>query len=173
MKNTDDLILSYLELRAKVDKRGEELTTQHGKQLKCRKGCDSCCESINVFPIEFYAIQNALKEQKIALPKRKFNRFRKSCMFLVDGACSIYQVRPFICRTQGLPLMYQNMNGEGYEVSHCQLNFKGVDITSFTVENTMFMPDFNSQLFMLNKEFVELNNIENKNPTKRIPLYKL
>jgi len=168
-----NFIDSYYQLRKQIDDRAKELSQLHTDHLKCRKGCDSCCESIHVFPLEFSAIKRELKLQGRGLPVRKFNKFRKSCVFLKDGACSIYYSRPIICRTQGLPLMYQNLSGKGYEISHCQLNFTAFDLSNFTVDNSMYMPDFNSKLFLLNKEYVELEDLHNKNPKKRIPLYKL
>ncbi len=173
LENLDTFITAYNKLREDIDHRAEELSIHHTKHLKCKKGCDSCCENISVFPIEFNAIKKELENKTISLTKRKFNRFRKPCVFLQDGACQIYESRPIICRTQGLPLMYQNINGEGYEVSHCQLNFKGVVVSNFNVENTLFMPDYNSKLFLMNKEFIESENMVKKNPKKRIPLYKL
>lgn len=145
----------------------------HSKNLKCQKGCDSCCESISVFPIEFDSIKQELGPKLDTIAKRKFNKFRKSCMFLKNGACLIYHSRPIICRTQGLPLMYQSIKSDGYEVSHCQLNFNNFNISDFTVDNTLFMPEFNSKLFSLNKEYIEAMNILKMNPRKRIPLYKL
>ncbi len=173
MSSTNSKFSEYYNLRTDIDIRAKELSIKHSKELKCQKGCDSCCENISVFPIEFHSIKNELDNKLDSIPKRKFNIFKKSCIFLQDGACHIYNSRPIICRTQGLPLMYQNINGEGYEVSHCQLNFKKINISDFNIDNTLFMPDYNSKLYLLNKEFIESENIFNKNPKKRIPLYKL
>jgi Fe-S-cluster containining protein len=41
---------------------------------------------------------------------------------LVNDRCSIYQSRPLICRTQGLPLLIEAEDG-GQEVDFCPLNF--------------------------------------------------
>lgn len=173
MKTNPDFLSSYYQLREQIDKRTVEISEIHNKHLNCKKGCDSCCEAISVFPLEFAAIKKELQLEGRKLPYRRFNKFRKSCMFLINGACSIYNSRPIICRTQGLPLMYQNINGQDYEVSYCQLNFKDNDLKNFSIDNSMFMPDFNSKLFMLNKSFVESRNMYNKSPKKRIPIYKL
>lgn len=173
MSQSINYLDSYYQLRSKIDKKADELNELHQIHMQCKKGCDSCCEAIRVFPVEFYAIEKELKARGLLLPKRKFNSLRKSCMFLINGACSIYDSRPFICRTQGLPLMYQSLKGDGYEVSHCQLNFKEVPITSFNVDNVLFMPDFNSKLFLLNQSFVKSNGLFKGDFKKRIALYKL
>lgn len=45
-----------------------------------------------------------------------------ACPLLVDDRCSIYESRPLICRTQGLPLLMEAEDGET-EVDFCPLNF--------------------------------------------------
>lgn len=45
-----------------------------------------------------------------------------ACPLLVDDRCSIYESRPLICRTQGLPLLIEAEDGE-QEVDFCPLNF--------------------------------------------------
>lgn len=169
--NKKESIAAYYQLRTKLDERCDELNQQHSKHLQCKAGCDSCCENISVFPLEFEAIKlelgDSLKSHSL---NRPFNRFRKSCVFLVDSKCSIYNSRPFICRTQGLPLLYQSNDGSGYELSVCHLNFKGVDVNIFNSENALFMPEFNSKLFLNNQEYLGEGNKLSK---KRIPLYRL
>jgi len=49
-----------------------------------------------------------------------------ACPLLVESRCSVYESRPLICRTQGLPLLIQIEGGadEGEaEVDFCPLNF--------------------------------------------------
>lgn len=161
---------AYLKLRETIDAKCEQLNNQHVKELSCKKGCDSCCESINVFPIEFEAIKTEMASTLRLIKNRPFNRFRKSCVFLVEGACSIYQSRPIICRTQGLPLLYQNAEGTAYELSVCHLNFKGINPGKFNMDNALYMPEYNSRLYLLNKDFVSKTKYSEK---QRIPLYKL
>jgi len=46
-----------------------------------------------------------------------------ACTFLYEGQCSIYEARPLICRTQGLPLFVASEN----VLDYCPLNFKDGD----------------------------------------------
>jgi len=71
---------------------------------------------------------------------------------LVGGLCSIYEFRPFICRTHGLPLL--SMGDDGWELSHCELNFTS-DAPDFDETNSLIHDRFNSRMFMLNKEFIK------------------
>ncbi|WP_022665882.1 YkgJ family cysteine cluster protein [Desulfospira joergensenii] len=89
-------------------------------QVSCRNGCDFCCYShITILPIEALLIYSFVQDQftdseltvlreKIKTKHRlirgktleeKFDLKEKTpCIFLRDGACRIYPVRPFICR---------------------------------------------------------------------------
>ncbi|MFA6400321.1 MAG: YkgJ family cysteine cluster protein [Salinivirgaceae bacterium] len=169
-----DFFERYFELRDQIDAVGQALSVQHKGHMQCRKGCDSCCESINVFPLELDAIKYAIENDKIMLPKeRRFNKYRKSCNFLMHSACSIYEFRPIICRTQGFPLLYQNASGDAYELSVCHLNFKKHEPNSFNLTNALFMPSFNSQLYLLNQKYVTKHYAKAFTSKSRVPLYKI
>jgi Fe-S-cluster containining protein len=53
------------------------------------------------------------------------NSSHKKCVFLHNNACSIYEARPVVCRTQGLPLQLKRTDerDEEVELSLCELNF--------------------------------------------------
>jgi len=161
----------YYLLRDDIDFESQKLSILHQKQIVCKKGCDSCCENISIFPVEFYAIRNELKNRK-DLPEKKFwYKFTDRCKFLKNGECIIYKSRPLICRTQGLPLLYENNNGTDFELSVCKLNFKTFDFSKFNIDNSLYMSPYNSKLFLLNKEFIE-KEFNNKY-TDRININKL
>ncbi len=146
----------YLTLRNKIDQLCIELFKLHSHHLMCRKGCDMCCEDFGLLPVEFYAIKELggdalLNEIKDFGPGE--------CPFLTNHACAIYGFRPIICRTQGLPLLF--MGEENWELSACELNFTQFDFDEFSETNTFPQDRYNSQLFMLNLEFLKkLNNPE-------------
>ena len=142
----------YYNLISQVDSICESLEKVHNQHLNCKKGCDLCCMAISVFPVEFYAIKAELDLKLIAeLPVQKS---KEQCRFLVDHNCSIYAFRPLICRTHGLPLVYMNLEETEYEMALCELNFIDYDMADFNEENTYPMDRINSQLYMINKEFV-------------------
>ncbi len=61
-----------------------------------------------------------------------------ACAFLdLDGSCRVYAERPYVCRTQGLPLRWQAEEPDG--TSHeqrdiCELNLAGPAIPSLPKE---------------------------------------
>ena len=165
-------IKEYRALRQQVDELCDKFTDMHRSQLSCKKGCDSCCESLRIFPVEYYSIQQELAGKKIP-PIKWHHRYSKKCRFLVNSACAIYDSRPIICRTQGLPLLYENSTGTAYELSVCQLNFKGMSVDTFNMDNALFMPPINSKLFMINHALVNSSNLAKKSPKFRIKLNTL
>lgn len=170
----EDYFSRYQQLVSEVDSATQVLWNQHHTQMKCQKGCASCCEKFSIFPIEFDFIIHHLKlDATIQIPqKRTFDRFLNRCYFLKDSVCTIYPVRPIICRTQGFPLLYQNSEGTAYELSVCKLNFKGFEPNQFHDENALFMPRFNSLLYLLNQEYIRQTHPDFK-PSKRIPLAEI
>lgn len=142
----------YKTLRTEIDSHSENLSNEHSKQMQCKKGCDMCCIDYSIFPIEFHFILNDLKEKKIEFENSSIKK-KNVCLFLKNHVCSIYNQRPIICRTHGLPLLYANDDSE-WELSACELNFTAFDFSKFTMENTLPQDKYNSKLFMLNKEYI-------------------
>ena len=165
------VLTPYYSLREEIDSLCESLEKVHEKQLNCKKGCDLCCMAISVFPVEFYAIRAELDFE--ALPELPIPTDAAQCRFLVDHSCTIYNSRPIICRTHGLPLLYRSMDSEEYELSLCELNFKEYDFEDFDEENTYPMDRINSQLYRINKDFAAGFEGGRYNEQDRIPLSDL
>jgi len=142
----------YFSLQSQVDQLSHQLEKIHKPHLVCKMGCDLCCMDYSIFPVEFYTIAENLSKQNLKLDLTAVKN-NESCVFLKDHKCTIYTERPIICRTHGLPFLYVNEDEE-WELSACELNFTEYDTEDFTYENTFPQDRFNSELFMLNKEFI-------------------
>lgn len=144
----------YDQLVQEVTSMGRELEEQHRKHMACKSGCDLCCMDYSILPVEFYAIRDKLRKASVHAADINLNHTEpETCIFLKNHLCTIYQQRPLICRTHGLPLLFVNDDDE-WELSACDLNFTKFDIGRFTEKNTFPQDKFNSKLFMLNKQFV-------------------
>ena len=171
MKDRDKSIEAYTALREEIDQEVAKLERYHQKHLACKKGCDLCCLNFSVFPVEFEAIRRECGG--------KFDVHRAlddtgepgSCLFLKNHSCTLYASRPIICRTHGLPLFY--LNNDNWELSHCELNFTGVDEDYFDEEHTFAQDKWNSRLFLINREYVFTHPELKLNDTDLIPLIKL
>jgi Fe-S-cluster containining protein len=114
---------SLLELHAEIDRRAGALMELHAERLECRVGCADCCvDELSVFGVEAARIRQEgahVLAQEAAHPGG-------ACAFLdAAGACRIYTARPYVCRTQGLPLRWldESEAGEVFELRDiCPLN---------------------------------------------------
>jgi len=88
---------------AKDIKKQEKL----GKKLACKRGCSNCCQThrdIPVYPIEivgiyWYVIEKIKQPLRSKIKASLINHKKgSSCPFLINNACSIYQMRPLACR---------------------------------------------------------------------------
>lgn len=77
----------------------DEMSLHTQRFTVCKKGCSACCHySVSVSEIEVQHIERHTKKKRLktALPKKEFHG--QPCVFLVDGSCSIYAARPYVCR---------------------------------------------------------------------------
>lgn len=106
-----------------VDEAVAPLLRRHARRLRCAIGCHECClDGLTVFEVEAGLIRRhhgELLDTGIPAPEG-------GCAFLdADGACRIYEHRPYVCRTQGLPLRWIGETEDGHLVEWrdiCLLN---------------------------------------------------
>lgn len=99
----DEAVAALLRLHAEVDARAHALRRTHAARLQCRKGCSACCiDGLSVFEVE----ADVIRAQAGAVLDEAPHPVG-ACAFLdAQGACRIYAQRPYVCRTQGLPLRW-------------------------------------------------------------------
>ena len=123
---TDQALAELRQLHDDVDRRAAALAVLHGERLQCGRGCAACCiDDLSVCQIEAERIRCAHPELLAEAPPHP----EGACAFLsADGACRIYADRPYVCRTQGLPLRWldEDSKGEIHERRDiCELNLAG------------------------------------------------
>lgn len=99
----DDLLQEYRAATAKVDAAVEAISQRRHTEISCHAGCDACCVGgLTVLSVEAFAIQEFVDAVEGDFPTR---RGGAACAFLsAAGRCTIYPVRPLLCRTHGLPI---------------------------------------------------------------------
>jgi Fe-S-cluster containining protein len=121
-------LLDAHNIHDKMSETFDQYQQKHAAHLQCQKGCSQCChKKFSIFAWEAYVIleyfiQLSQAMQKEILAKLNLDDVGK-CSFLFDGACTIYQARPTICRTQGAAFFLQGM------MDVCPLNFELVTLT--------------------------------------------
>lgn len=153
---------AYRQLVAELDKKISEISSGVlQQQLRCAPGCDGCCVQFSVLPLEAAMVAEAVMGKKV----RYDDTDGEGCKLLKEGLCSLYDNRPVICRTQGLPLAYVDEEAGIIEVSACQVNFR--DDYPLSHDELFYMDSFNGRLAQLNAEYCRENAIDLK---IRIPL---
>lgn len=169
-----DPIRRYFDLIQRIDENVKRLSAIHGVNIACRPGCTGCCVNLTVFPVEFYAVRQAIAEAGIPLGVDSFDP-SAACGFLQNDLCRIYPFRPIICRTHGLPILYlDDSSGEyTWEVSFCELNFTAHNELEFTGDTLLNIEDINTELSRINRGFLARHNESAEKQPARIPLAAL
>jgi Fe-S-cluster containining protein len=119
------LLDNYKQLIARVDALCTTIGATLGEQITCSAGCSSCCTALTVFPVEAAAMREALEK----LPEQQAEEIRRHisehadderCPLLSHHHCLLYESRPIICRTHGLPIIY-TIDGQ-HKSDCCPLN---------------------------------------------------
>ena len=146
----------YQDLVSRIDDQCKIINEDWQDQIVCSKGCDECCRHISVFPVEAISMALAMKK----LSSRQTAQFQTQaeiasddspCPLLENGACMIYQARPVICRTHGLPILSELEDQQ--VVDYCPKNFTSVD--SLPGNAFLSIDNINIMLATVNQHFIE------------------
>ena len=93
-----------MQLHDDVEASARRLHVLHASRLRCGEGCSGCClDDLTVFEVE----ADVIRTEHAALLAHGEPHAVGGCAFLSEtGACRIYADRPYVCRTQGLPLRW-------------------------------------------------------------------
>jgi len=164
-----DLRQQYLDLVCRIDEEIKKTAELHGTRLHCAPGCSQCCAISSVLPLEAELLRQAFGRLNGQVKKKIQARAgAPSCPLLVDRLCVVYQSRPIICRTHGLPIAYVDDERQAIEVSACPLNF--ADDYAFDQRELFFIDSFNGELVRLNEEYCAARGI---NSRERVPMGEL
>lgn len=140
-------------LYAEVDQVVERLEQRHRGRLACRAGCSGCChDGLTVFAVE----ADRIRARHPGLLAEAAPGPEGGCAFLdPEGRCRIYPDRPYVCRTQGLPLRWLDAAGERRDV--CELNDAdarpgGVELLELSAEDCFELGPFEGRLAALQAE---------------------
>jgi len=138
----------YNSLIEKLNNYEAKLLQRYCASINCKKGCSDCCTLESVFSIEAYMIYS---HQLNAIISESYTSHKKgTCVFLKDKACTIYPVRPVICRTHGYPVLIDE------KIDMCPKNFQ--DIKSIDSEYILDLENVNNAIASINIIFLRETN---------------
>jgi hypothetical protein len=139
---------------AETEEQVRLLAKRHAGRLKCARGCSSCCiDGLRVFEVEAERIRREAATDLAGCPPRAPG----ACALLSeDGACRAYAARPYVCRTQGLPLRWMGTSEAGELVEMrdiCPLNAEGSPIVELCEEECWTLGPAEERLRSLQRDF--------------------
>jgi Fe-S-cluster containining protein len=113
MDNRDRILKELEAFHGEVDQETAKLEKIHAERLECKSGCADCCvDDLSVFDVEAERIRRRHKVLLSVMTPHPAG----ACAFLDhENHCLIYDCRPYVCRTQGLPLSWTETRDDGSE----------------------------------------------------------
>ena len=125
-------------LQKKAENEFDAFANKYRQYMTCTKGCSKCCiDELSVFAWEASIISDWYsslslsekenwKKKQMLKPRPEGEGQEDACAFLHEGQCTIYEVRPTLCRTQGMALQYREKGTSHNIVTRdwCPLNFE-------------------------------------------------
>jgi Fe-S-cluster containining protein len=89
------------ELTAKIDGFFARVEARHGDDMQCQTGCSDCCHvRLSITGVEADAIRAYVETHPVTPGTRP-----DVCAALDEaGRCQIYEARPVVCRSHGVPI---------------------------------------------------------------------
>ncbi|MCP4675261.1 MAG: YkgJ family cysteine cluster protein [Deltaproteobacteria bacterium] len=120
------ILRSFESLCTRIDRFSASVRARYGDQIACQAECADCCQAgLTLVMIEAVAIGVAygIDAERIHLQAgQPCLQTEGRCHLLNDNdLCTIYENRPLVCRTHGLPLDYSDKDNTG--VTYCEKNF--------------------------------------------------
>lgn len=160
------MLATLEQVYAQLGEMTRRLDVVHAGRLQCRQGCSSCCvDEITVFEVEAENIRRHCADMLAGGTPHPPG----GCAFLDEqGACRIYDHRPYVCRTQGYPLRWieQRDDGSTFELRDiCPLNETDDPIEGIGAEDCWTIGPFEEFLAQMQASLGE--------PQKRVRLRSL
>lgn len=162
-----ELLFEMQQLYTAIDqsvRQREEINRSH---LQCKAGCAACCvDEVTVFEVEAHYITHSAAEiLRTATPAPA-----GTCAFQDESCCCrIYQWRPYVCRTQGLPLQWSEVTESGASVvwrDICPINESSTPLETLPDESFWTIGPIEEALALLQHRHGSRNSV-------RVPLREL
>lgn len=145
----------YRAVLAKIDAKFAEIAARHPKQFACQSGCHGCClPGLTVSAVEADHIRAALaddpslRDAVAALDGTSAWRGERCALLNKNGQCSIYAVRPALCRAHGAPTWLRDAAGE-LARDVCPLNFADLPLTALDAADGIDLTTLTTLLYVV------------------------
>lgn len=149
MSSAVEVLARYRELGDYCDALAQRVQARFGAAWQCRAGCSGCCQLSTVCGLEAVVLlQTGLGSRFSGQPPGG----DEQCALLREDRCLVYEHRPLICRTHGLPLVSAALTGG--EVDCCPLNLTALAaVAELEMELVLDLDQLTENLMRLNLAF--------------------
>lgn len=154
----------YRQFVLRVDAAAAGIASRWRGEIQCRPGCDGCCTPLSILPIEAAAMREGITALE-ALP----DAAGRCLMLTAEGLCAVYEYRPLICRTHGLPIAGVEIAGG---VDCCPLNFRNHALNRLPRQELIDVDALNRALIAFNALYLRASGLDPRS-TERIDLASL
>ena len=157
---TPQTLTNLQTLRERADDFSLRVLSTHGEHMTCTAGCSGCCqENRTLSPVEMADVLVAVETLSSGEQNRVMERAGQQlqqgeegpCVLLEDDLCVIYESRPMLCRTHGLPIQLR-LEEESPSRDVCPLNFQGdLSLEEIPVDSVLDVGRLDAMLALINQ----------------------
>lgn len=147
----------YRQLCDKVDAFFARVEQRHADQMNCQRGCYDCCDvQLSLTGVEAeaaLAAWRALSEERRAEVRATWRPDATACSALDrQGRCAIYEGRPLVCRSHGVPVRFQQPGKSLPVVETCFRNFPTSGPAAADADCVLDQTTLSAMLLLVDKE---------------------
>ena len=152
-------------LASGVAREFEAIRQRNRGSMQCREGCADCCRCrLSITRVEEAYLREGLKRLplsvRLELKARATTEIHANemCPALdANGCCQIYEWRPLICRSHGVPLRYRHPVPliHPSRIDVCEKNFTEVSTKSVPIEDVLDQTSLTGELAEIDAEYCD------------------
>ena len=156
-----DALAHLADLAGAVDEDFASIHARRGAFMECRVGCSDCCRArLSITRVEeaffLLGLAGRPEAERKELARRARDKTREMCPALdQEGRCQLYDSRPLICRSCGVPLRhrYEVILVNPPVIDVCDLNFVDVTLESLSPEDVLEQTGLAAKLAAIDADF--------------------
>lgn len=162
-----DSLQRLQELAEEVDREFARIRSRYDDAMQCRSGCSACCRArLSITRVEEAFLRRGLGllqvETRQELAAAASDEKREVCPALDEqGRCRVYESRPLICRSYGVPLRHRRevplVNPPVIDV--CDLNFVQTDLNVLPAEDVMDQTSIDAKVAEIDADHCTRNRL--------------
>jgi hypothetical protein len=173
-----DSLSRLAQLAMDVDRDFEAIRRRRGSVMQCGPGCSDCCRArLSITRVEERFLRRGLakmaESERAELARRAEDARREMCPALdPQGRCQVYDSRPLICRSFGVPLRRRRevivINPPVIDV--CDLNFVDIPVKTLSDADVLDQTSLEVAVSEIDADYCERHGLPFR---ERVPIAQI